>query len=597
MKKRHAIFDTEIIGLEKPVFLTCVKIKETKEKFAFWQHKRGDMHRLLDMLYRDDLTWVGFNSNHFDKPLVNAACYGDDAHTIKRIATAIIQDGLKAWDVRKVFPMEELDFDHIDIIEVAPGVKISLKAYAGRMDSPRMVDLPFHHDKNLNRAEQAVLQDYCFNDLEETDRLHTILGEALALRVMLGKQHGMDLRSKSDAQVAEAILKKACGVFKNSGLKPTYVNYSTPSLIHTKNAQLLDLIERNEDTAFAIDKNGSPLEAAWMNDPIAFKGGLYKYGLGGLHSQHDLRYYDQANDEYGISDFDVTSYYPNLILNCGLVPIMSGNKGEVFLQAYKEIYDQRVAAKKAGNKIVDKSLKISLNGTYGKLGSQYSAFYAPDLMLAVTLTGQLNLLCVIDELTNIKGVSIVSANTDGIMVKYPRKMRDRIDKVFALNSKRTGFGWEEKPYRTVALKDVNNYIVITESGKVKAKGLYAPYGVLEMKNPTFQVCSDAAAQYLLDGTAPEKFIAKQRRIQRFLSVRTVNGGGEQNGQPFGRLARWYMTTDQLPPLRYLSNGNKVPKSEGGKLCLELPTKLPPDLDKHWYVKETYQILHDIGAYE
>lgn len=597
MKKHHAIFDTEIIGLENPVFLTCVKIKETKEKFAFWQHKRGEMRRLLDMLYRDDLTWVSFNGNHFDKPLVNAACCGHDAHTIKRIATAIIQDGLKSWDVRKVFPMEELNFDHIDIIEVAPGVRISLKAHAGRMDSPRMVDLPYHHDKDLNKSEQAVLQDYCFNDLEETERLHTILGEALALRVLLGQQHGMDLRSKSDAQVAEAILKKACGVFKNSGLKPTYVNYSTPSLIHTKNTQLLDLIERSEDTAFAIDKNGSPLEAEWMNTPIAFKGGLYKYGLGGLHSQHDLRYHDQANDEYAISDFDVTSYYPNLILNCGLVPIISGNKGEVFLQTYKEIYDQRVAAKKAGNKIVDKSLKISLNGTYGKLGSQYSAFYAPDLMLAVTLTGQLNLLCVIDELTNIKGVSIVSANTDGIMVKYSRKLRDKIDKVFALNSKRTGFGWEETPYRTVALKNVNNYIVITESGEIKAKGLYAPYGVLQMKNPTFQVCSDAAARYLLDDTPPEKFIAKQRKIQQFLSVRNVNGGGEQNGKPFGRLARWYMTTDNLPPLRYLSNGNKVPKSEGGKLCLELPAKLPPDLDKHWYVKETYQILHDIGAYE
>ena len=597
MKKKHAIFDTEIIGLEKPVFLTCVKIKETQEKFAFWEHKRGDMQRLLDMLYRDDLTWVGFNSFNFDKPLVNAAMCGHDAHTIKRIATSIIQDGLKPWDVRKMFPMEELDFDHIDLIEVAPGVRISLKAYAGRMSSPRMVDLPYHHDKDLNKTEQAVLQDYCFNDLEETERLHTVLGEALALRVTLGNQHSIDLRSKSDAQAAEAILKKICGLGKNSGLRPTYVSYSTPKLIQTKNATIRELIEMTEATPFVIDKNGAPLEPDWMKKPIAFNGGLYKYGLGGLHSQHDQRYYDESDDDYGISDFDVTSYYPNILMNCGLVPVMSGNKGEAFIEAYKDIYAQRVEAKRAKNKVVDKSLKIALNGTFGKLGSPYSAFYAPDLMLAVTITGQLNLFCMIEALTAIRGVSIISANTDGIMVKYPRNQRPKVMNAFEQNTKRTGFGWEETPYKKVALKDVNNYIVITESGKVKAKGLYAPFGVLEMKNPTFQVCSNAAAEYLLKGTSPERYISRQKRIENFLSVRTVNGGGEQNGTPFGRLARWYMTTDELPPLRYLSNGNKVPKSDGGRLCLELPSSLPADLDKQWYVKEAYQILHDIGAYE
>ena len=597
MKKQHIIFDTEIIGLEKPVFLTCVKIKETQEKFAFWEHKRNDMRQLLDLLYRDDLTWIGFNSINFDKQLINAAMCGHDAHVIKRIATTIIQYGLKPWDVRRLFPMEELDFDHIDLIEVAPGVRISLKAYAGRMDSPRMVDLPYHHDKDLNKSEQAVLQDYCFNDLEETDRLHTTLAEALALRVMLSKQHGIDLRSKSDAQAAEAILKKICGVAKNSGLRPTYVNYTTPSLIKTKNEQIKELIEQTENTAFAIDKNGAPVEPEWMKDPIAFRGGLYKYGLGGLHSQHDLRLHRVATDDYGISDFDVTSYYPNILINCDLVPTMSGNKGEAFINAYKDIYAQRVAAKRAKNKVVDKSLKIALNGTFGKLGSPYSAFYAPDLLLAVTITGQLNLFCMIEALTRHKGVEILSANTDGIMVGYPKKLREKVLAEIAANTKRTGFGWEETPYVKIAMKDVNNYLAITVDGKVKAKGLYAPYGVLQMKNPTFQVCSDAAADYLLKGTSPERYIARQKRIEKFLSVRTVNGGGEQNGVPFGRLARWYMTTDELPPLRYLSNGNKVPKSDGGRLCLELPATLPLDLDKHWYVKETYQILHDIGAYE
>jgi hypothetical protein len=117
-----------------------------------------------------------------------------------------------------------------------------------------------------------------------------------------------------------------------------------------------------------------------------------------------------------------------------------------------------------------------------------------------------------------------------------------------------------------------------------------------MKNPTMEVCSDAAAAYLAKGTKPEKFIRRCKDFRKFLEVRKVEGGGEQNGVPFGRIARWYMTTEVLPPLRYTGNGNKVAKTDGARICLELPQTLPADLNFDWYVKETYQILHDVGAY-
>lgn len=278
------------------------------------------------------------------------------------------------------------------------------------------------------------------------------------------------------------------------------------------------------------------------------------------------------------------------------------------------------------------ALKISLNGTYGKLGNIYSAFYAPDLMLAVCLTGQLNLLILIDDLARNKGIEVVSANTDGIMVRYKRELRDKVFQIIAANSKRTGFEYEETRYRKVAMKDVNNYLAVTLDGQVKAKGLYADEGL--QKNPTAAICALAAAEYLKTGTKPEKFIAKQKRIEPFLSIRNIKGGGVQHqkfievddwekiehrlweststkkqvkrvsrpapfevgigGKPFGRVARWYMTTETLPPITYVSNGNKVPKTDGAKLCLTLPASLPVDLNRNWYVQETYEILKDLG---
>lgn len=55
-----------------------------------------------------------------------------------------------------------------------------------------------------------------------------------------------------------------------------------------------------------------------------------------------------------------------------------------------------------------------------------------------------------------------------------------------------------------------------------------------------------------------------------------------------------MTIQQLPPLSYISSGNTVPKTEGAKVCMNLPKTLPPDLDKAWYINEAYAIMEAVG---
>lgn len=206
------------------------------------------------------------------------------------------------------------------------------------------------------------------------------------------------------------------------------------------------------------------------------------------------------------------------------------------------------------------SLKITLNGTFGKLGSIYCSFYAPALMLAVTITGQLNLLCLIHELSKIKGVKVESANTDGVLVSYPAARRESVLKVFYQNAKRTGFEYEETPYRTVAMKDVNNYYAVTadrpaaiidkkgiryepfKGGKVKRKGLYAESGVHANKNPTMEVCSDAVAAYLAEGIEIEDYIRSVNDIRKFVAVRNVAGGGVQHTHEV-EVDDWVLTKD------------------------------------------------------
>lgn len=677
MAKLHAIFDIELIGDNDPVLLVCVKIVELGRKAAFWWHKPGDMAKLRKLFDRDDITWVGFNSTRFDMPIMSALFCGFKPPQLKDLAERLVakpeDGGLMPWVAEKTFGYDAIRVDHIDLFHTAPGVRVSLKRYMGRMGYKSMIDMPFHHTKDLTEDELPVVETYCYNDVGGTEELFHRLKTELSLRVAMSAEYDVDMRSKSDAQIAEAIFKTRLGIKKNNGVIPPYVEYRAPPLIKTDNPVILDLIDRLEGERFFVNRNnGRPQKAEWMRDDGEEEGGeavqlgfgSYTLGLGGLHSCHDVKLHAVSTEQRLISDFDVTSYYPNVIMKVGLIPNFGGMKGEQFIDEYQVIYDRRVAAKYAGNKQVSNSLKIVLNGTFGKLGEKHSILYAPDLLIATTITGQLNLLCLIADLEKLPTVKVLSANTDGIMVDYPKHLRSAVLAVISRNAVHTGFEYEETPYRTVAMKDVNNYIAVTadrlaavikpdgtideemaKGGKAKAKGLYASNDPAEnplylMKNPTMGVCGKLARQYLVAGVLPEVGIRDYSDMKDYVAVREVKGGGVQHldyedvddwvliedvgtvnnlwesrrlgkqarrksrpkakavgvgGVPFGRVARWYMTREFLPPLTYEGSGNKVPKTDGAKVCMLLPDQIPPDLDRAWYIKETYSMLADMGV--
>ena len=671
MTKQHIIFDTEIIGKKKPHFLFRGLNIETGETFLFWHHKRGHTAKLEKLLQNPDYTFVGFNSENFDRPLIAAAIAGYDELDLKRIAQAIIDERLTSWQTYREFNLDFIEYDHIDLKEVPPGVMMSLKVYEGRMHSPHLQDMPFDHNHDLSTPKEfKIVENYCGNDIAETARLFQTVQKELGLRVELSEQYDVDVRSKSDAQCAEAILKKVCSITNRDKVVPRQVEYRAPDFIQTDSELINGLIEQLENHWFKINyANGSPEFPEFLSEPIQMNGGLYQFGIGGLHSKHDVRLYTESSDSLMISDVDAASYYPNIMMRAGLIPTLAGDKGKHFLRAYQDIYEQRIHAKRSGDKRTANTLKILLNGTFGKLGSIYCPFYAPELMLAVTLTGQLNLMCLIWEVEKIKGVRVASANTDGIMICYPPNKRNSVVKAIQANAKRTGFEYEETPYSKVAMRDVNSYIAITEErekviippkGKIevlkpsapeaKRKGNYAKAGVMENVSPTFQICAEACTQYLLNGTPVEDTIQACDDIRQFISIRGVTGGGVQHtheveiddwvltndlgtaknewmrqawideaaaseelenykprkpvlrksrpepvlegrgGVPFGRVARWYMTTQSLPPITSVTSGNAVAGTKGGKLCMTLPDTLPKDLDISWYIAEAKKML-------
>ena len=66
------------------------------------------------------------------------------------------------------------------------------------------------------------------------------------------------------------------------------------------------------------------------------------------------------------------------------------------------------------------------------------------------------------------------------------------------------------------------------------------------------------------------------------------------GRKFGRIARFYISTESQDCLQYAKNGNKVPKSDNAELLLDLPPVLPNDINYNYYVEYADRMLYDIG---
>lgn len=548
---------------------------------------------------------VTFNGFNYDLPITALALASKSCKVLKTATNDIILRGASRSDILRPHKVKQLRLNHIDLIEVAP-LDGSLKIYGGRLHAPRMQDLPFAPETLLSKEQIAIIRYYCVNDLVTTALLHNKLASQLALRETMGREYKMDLRSKSDAQVAEAVIAEEVGKLNGSRCERpkiavgTVYRYKIPAFMQFQSPLMQWVLDVVRNARFVVSEDGTvslPPEMLCLSDPgITIGASTYTMRIGGLHST-EKKALNYADDKYMLRDEDVESFYPRIILNQGLYP---QHLGPNFLRVYKRIVDRRVDAKHRGDKVVADSLKITINGSYGKLGSPYSVLYAPDLLIQVTVTGQLSLLMLIERL-EIAGFHVVSANTDGIVIRALRSRNDEMRAIIEQWERDTNYKTEETKYRAVYSRDVNNYIAVYETPKenkdgsktyVKTKGVFADPGL--QKNPTNTICVSAIIDFLVHETPIDITVRACTDIRQFVSVRRVKGGAVKDAEYLGKAIRWYYAMDRDSVIVYAESGKKVPKSDGAKPLMDLPKELPKDLDHEWYIKEAYKMLSSMG---
>lgn len=590
-------------------------------KKVIWFEMHAGMEHLMDYSklawVLQNFTLVDYNGDHYDVPIVSIALNYATCEVLYAATLAIIAEETRPQDVLKRFRSKKFKIDHIDLIELV-ALSPSLKLLAGRLHAAQMQDLPFNPGTILSFKQKLILRWYCVNDLKNTYLLFNELTPDIKLREKMSLRYGVDLRSHSDAQIAEAVItseiKKITGrqYLSKPVIEPgTIYKYEPPHFLKYSTKLMNWVLSQVVGADFEVAMDGTIIEPRDLTDlEIRIANGVYRIGIGGLHSS-EKNIAHIAGDDEKLSDRDVASFYPKIILLLGLAP---AHLGYHFLNVYNSLVIERLAAKNAGDKTTADSLKIVVNGSYGKLGNVWSTLYSPNLLIQVTLTGQLSLLMLIERL-ELAGISVVSANTDGVVLKYKLAQENLVNSIVSQWEKDTGFETEETVYSGLYSRDVNNYYAVKRSGGnpkgkylnerlgVKVKGIFAELGSsrnsILSKNPTVLVCSDAVSTYLATGKPVKNTILECKELCRFGFVRTVKGGAVKVWEDgrieyLGKAIRWYYAKGETGNLIYAKSGNKVPRSDGAKPLMDLEIPFPNDIDYDWYIREAEKILHQIG---
>jgi hypothetical protein len=548
-------------------------------------------------------------------PMVEAFLNGFTNEQLKALSDDIIVNQARKY--------HNLPCDHIDIINIPIG-QSSLKIYAGRLHCKKMQDLPIEPSATIKESDISNLRQYCENDVDNTRLIFDKVRKQIELREDMTEQYGINLNSKSDAQIAEAIIKSEMqktynipiNKFKAKNYADNHIfKYTDPKIIKFKSHELNLIFNRLLKEEFKLAENGSIICPDWLGERITIGTTVYQMGIGGIHSCEKAQHIKSDND-YHLCEQDVTGFYPNIIMQQGLYPESIGVN---FLELYKSIVTRRTLAKKrsleiekelkkreieqrinelekelAECEVTAATLKVATNGSFGKFGSKYSFLYSPNLLLQTTITGQLSLLMLIENLEE-NNIKVVSANTDGIVMRYHKEKLKLLNDLIQDWEKTTGYNLERTDYREIASRDVNNYIAVKLDGKTKCKGCFGEASL--SKNPNNLIIYESVAQYVAKGISIVNTITTCRDIRKFITIRNVTGGSLFNGKYLGKAVRFYHSDDISllnSSLIYAKNGNKVPMSQGCRPLMELPDTLPDDINYDYYIAEAIKLCKLTG---
>jgi len=554
-------------------------------------------------------TLIGFNNHNYDDKILVSVLEGGvttdaDVHLMtQQIIDKEVNEKLLEHTQRELnnirFRITNYCRRSIDLRKALYKKEGSLKALEIKYAMPSVEDLPFDPMVELSEDQKDKVRLYCRNDVAATAQLAEIGAKELNLRKYLSKKFGIPVHSEGAPGCAEKILihthRERTGSppldnfwqFKNNVKRQVCSLESVSNFIPK---ELHDLKFNNKGTQRLFETvrditipciDGKP-ETAHLTQKTELYGLFINTGAGGLHS------IDPPGDFENVIDYDVSSYYPSIMV---IYKIHPQQFDEEFTEIIKEIIDKRLEAKRSGDHTQSNALKLILNSIFGKLNDQYSAFQDPRAMLAVTTTGQFLLLKLIEMMTE-AGIKIIGANTDGIQVQTEDSTIS--DLVAQKWMDLTGLILESTKFSKLTRENKNNYLAIKTDGGLKAKGSFNVQG-----KPSYNIIKIAKNYWFAYGADPEKTIRECKDLHQFIDSYAAPKNMEvfAGNQKIQQTNRWYKSNKSTMTLFRNNKHNdiartRLSKAENVRVCNRFE-EFPDDIDYEWYIEQASKEIHSI----
>jgi hypothetical protein len=285
--------------------------------------------------------------------------------------------------------------------------------------------------------------------------------------------------------------------------------------------------------------------------------------------------------------------YPSLLIKHQLGP---RHLGKLFCDIFEEIYDERIEAKRTGQKVKNLFLKIVLNSPTGKMQQEVSWMYDPFNVFRIRINGQLILLMLVDRLIDL-GCEIIQVNTDGVVYKAKKALRGRIQEATREVENITQLTFEDDEYEAFYQYAINDYFGVLKNGEIEKKGMFITETKLG-KGLAPVVIPKAVINYFLTKQPVSEFIEKDRDIRDFLMTQNVDKKFKvvHGDEPVQRINRFYASTNGAFLFKVDPDGsveNMLTKS--GVTILNKLNDLEV-ADKHinyrYYISEANKIIAD-----
>ena len=475
------------------------------------------------------------------------------------------------------------------------------------------VTMKFHNVQEYEGDFNSILPEhkidemlaYNLNDVESTEELLNRCEDDIKLRLSIEEEYGIKALNKDGVNLGMEILKvkylekthKTWDQIKDLRSPCDYINLKDIILpfISYETPLLQDFLKEFKEQTVSAGRKA--YEKHILIDNLE-----YSIGVGGIHSVNKPEEIIAKDNEI-ISDVDVASLYPSLIIQYNFYP---PHLGKEFLEVYTQIKNERIEAKHNGNKLKDKTLKLSINGLSGNLQSSYSWVYSPETVMKIRINGQLLLLMLAEKLLKI-GCKILQINTDGIFVLRKKKDEELFKNACKEWEELTKLELEEDRFERFYQYAVNDYLAIKEGYSesknkelLKKKGLFIDKVTLG-KGMQAMIIPKAINNYLSDGIPVEDTILASRDINDFITYQKVGKdfSVEYNNQIISRINRYYVSTNS-PYLFKCEIINNKRTGYINMLCASGVTivndlnqikEFPNNINYNYYIQEAYKIIY------